>query len=93
MGTRSFVTPWGTVPFHVGPTMAKWPPLLPTVREPGACGTLFQASMICITQNRFPMSGTERTIGSLVRSRFASEHNVSTLKPTTVRFDASGNSR
>ena len=49
------------------------PPLRPTVRDPGACGTLFHASMICITQNRVPMSGTERTIGSFAKSKLASE--------------------
>ena len=33
-------TPAGSVPFQPGPTMAKLPPLPPTVREPGACGNV-----------------------------------------------------
>ena len=70
---RSSVRSAGSVPFQSGPTMAKLPPLPPTVREPGACGTLFQASMNCMIQKRSPISGTDRTIGPYDRSSCASE--------------------
>ena len=93
VGERSSVNPAGSEPSHAGPTIAKSPPWLPTVREPGAAGTLFHASISCMIQKRSPIAGTDSTSGSDETSSCASEYRVSTLKPTTVLFEASGKAR
>ena len=90
---RSSVRPDGQRPVPAGSDDREVPALPPTVREPGAAGTLFHASTSCMIQKRSPIAGTESTSGSAERSSCASEYRVSTLKPTTVLFEASGNAR